>query len=455
MFRALRLVFLLFWIAGSAGLALAGPPDAWARDAAQEQGEHPRVVVASVQGVVNPVMLGYFERVIARASSERAAAVLIQLDTPGGLESSMRDIVQLIVNSDVPVIVHVYPAGGRAASAGLFILQAAHVAAMAPNTNVGSAHPVSLAPGGEGQSPQPDNEILGEKVTNDAVALIRNLAETRGRNVEWVESAVRESVNVGSTDALEMNIVDMVAPNAADVLAKSDGRIVEVNGESVTLNLRDARLLPSEMTLLEQIGHAISDPNIAYILLSIGVYGLIYELANPGAVFPGAIGVVSILFAFFALGTLPVNYVALALLLFGFALLIAEVFITPGIGALAVGGVISVLMGSLLLFNTPMMAGGVSLWLVLTVVVLTAVFFLVVVAAAVRAMRRRSTTGAEALIGRLGRAKSDLSPEGVVTLDGELWQARAVSTDVIASDSTVRVVAQENLKLRVEGTEER
>ena len=451
MFRALRLVFLLFWIAGSAGLAIAGPPEA----SAQEDGERSTVLVARVSGVVNPVMLGYFERVIARASSERAAAVLIQLDTPGGLESSMRDIVQLIVNSDVPVIVHVYPAGGRAASAGLFILQAAHVAAMAPNTNVGSAHPVSLAPGGEGQSPQPDNEILSEKVTNDAVALIRNLAETRGRNVEWVESAVRESVNVGSTDALEMNIVDMVAPNAADVLAKSDGRIVEVNGESVTLNLRDARLLSSEMTLLEQIGHAISDPNIAYILLSIGVYGLIYELANPGAVFPGAIGVVSILFAFFALGTLPVNYVALALLLFGFALLIAEVFITPGIGAMAVGGVISVLMGSLLLFNTPMMAGGVSLWLVLTVVVVTAVFFLVVVAAAVRAMRRRSTTGAEALIGRLGRAKSDLSPEGVVTLDGELWRARAVSTDVIASDSTVRVVAREDLKLRVEGTEER
>ena len=451
MFRALRLVFLLFWIAGSAGLAIAGPPEA----SAQEDGERSTVLVASVQGVVNPVMLGYFERVIARASSERAAAVLIQLDTPGGLESSMRDIVQLIINSDVPVIVHVYPAGGRAASAGLFILQAAHVAAMAPNTNVGSAHPVSLAPGGEGQSPQPDNGILSEKVTNDAVALIRNLAETRGRNVEWVESAVRESVNVGSTDALEMNIVDIVAPNAADVLAKSDGRIVEVNGESVTLNLRDARLLSSEMTLLEQIGHAISDPNIAYILLSIGVYGLIYELANPGAVFPGAIGVVSILFAFFALGTLPVNYVALALLLFGFALLIAEVFITPGIGAMAVGGVISVLMGSLLLFNTPMMAGGVSLWLILTVVVVTAVFFLVVVAAAVRAMRRRSTTGAEALIGRLGRAKSDLSPEGVVILDGELWRARAVSTDVIASDSTVRVVAREDLKLRVEGTEER
>ncbi len=451
MFRALRLGFLLFWIAGSAGLAIAGPPEA----SAQEDGERSTVLVASVQGVVNPVMLGYFERVIARASSERAAAVLIQLDTPGGLESSMRDIVQLIVNSEVPVIVHVYPAGGRAASAGLFILQAAHVAAMAPNTNVGSAHPVSLAPGGEGQSPQPNNEILSEKVTNDAVALIRNLAETRGRNVEWVERAVRESVNVGSTDALEMNIVDFVAPNAADVLAKSDGRIVEVNGESVTLNLRDARLLSSEMTLLERIGHAISDPNIAYILLSIGVYGLIYELANPGAVFPGAIGVVSILFAFFALGTLPVNYVALALLLFGFALLIAEVFITPGIGAMAVGGVISVLMGSLLLFNTPMMAGGVSLWLVLTVVAVTAVFFLVVVAAAVRAMRRRSTTGAEALIGRLGRAKSDLSPEGVVTLDGELWRARAVSTDVIASDSTVRVVALEDLKLRVEGTEER
>ena len=451
MLRALRLGFLLLWIAGSAGLAIAGPPEA----SAQDDGERSTVLVARVSGVVNPVMLGYFQRVIDRAGSERASAVLIQLDTPGGLETSMRDIVQLIVNSEVPVIVHVYPAGGRAASAGLFILQAAHVAAMAPNTNVGSAHPVSLAPGGEGQSPQPDNGILSEKITNDAVALIRNLAETRGRNVDWVESAVRESVNVGSTDALEMNIVDIVAPDAEDVLAQADGRTVEVNGESVTLNLRGAQTVSFEMTLLERIGHAISDPNIAYILLTIGVYGLIYELANPGSIFPGAVGVVSILFALFALGTLPVNFVALGLLIFGFALLIAEVFLTPGVGALAVGGILSVLVGSLLLFNTPMMAGGVSLWLIIAVVLLTAGFFLVVVAAAVRAMRRRSTTGAEALIGRLGTAKSDLAPEGVVTLDGELWRAQAVSTEVIASNSTVRVVAQEDLKLRVEATEER
>ena len=451
MLRALRLGFLLLWIAYSAGLAIAGPPEA----SAQDDGERSTVLVARVSGVVNPVMLGYFQRVIDRAGSERASAVLIQLDTPGGLETSMRDIVQLIVNSEVPVIVHVYPAGGRAASAGLFILQAAHVAAMAPNTNVGSAHPVNLAPAGEGQSPIPDNPILSEKITNDAVALIRNLAETRGRNVDWVESAVRESVNVGSTDALEMNIVDIVAPDAEDVLAQADGRTVEVNGESVTLNLRGAQTVSFEMTLLERIGHAISDPNIAYILLTIGVYGLIYELANPGSIFPGAVGVVSILFALFALGTLPVNFVALGLLIFGFALLIAEVFLTPGVGALAVGGILSVLVGSLLLFNTPMMAGGVSLWLIIAVVLLTAGFFLVVVAAAVRAMRRRSTTGAEALIGRLGTAKSDLAPEGVVTLDGELWRAQAVSTEVIASNSTVRVVAQEDLKLRVEATEER
>ena len=451
MFRALRLGFLLFWIAGSAGLAIAGTPDA----SAQDEGERSSVLVARVSGVVNPVMLGYFDRVITRANSERATAVLIQLDTPGGLESSMRDIVQLIVNSEVPVIVHVYPAGGRAASAGLFILQAAHVAAMAPNTNVGSAHPVNLAPAGQSPLPQAGGDVLNQKVTNDAVALIRNLAETRGRNVDWVESAVRESVNVGSLDALELNIVDFVAADVDDVLAQADGRTVEVNGESVNLSLRGAETVPFEMTLLERIGHAISDPNIAYILLTIGVYGLIYELANPGSIFPGAVGVVSILFALFALGTLPVNFVALGLLIFGFALLIAEVFLTPGVGALAIGGIFAVLVGSLLLFNTPMMAGGVSPWLVLAVVVATAVFFLIVVAAAVRAMRRQSTTGAEGLIGRLGTAKSDLSPEGVVTLDGELWQARSVSTDVIASDSTVRVVAQDDLKLRVERTEER
>ena len=451
MLRALRLGFVLIWIAGSAGLAFAGQPQA----SAQEDGERSPVLVAQVSGVVNPVMLGYFERVIVRADSERANAVLIQLDTPGGLESSMREIVQLIVNSDVPVIVHVYPAGGRAASAGLFILQAAHVAAMAPNTNVGSAHPVNLAPSGQSPLPEPAGDVLSQKVTNDAVALIRNLAETRGRNVDWVENAVRESVNVGSTDALELNIVDIVASDVDDVLAQADGRTVEVNGESVTLTLRAAQPVSFEMTLLERLAHAISDPSIAYILLTIGVYGLIYELANPGSIFPGAVGVVSILFALFALGTLPVNYVALGLLILGFALLAAEVFLTPGVGALAVGGIIAVLVGSLLLFNTPMMAGGVSIWLVLTVVVMTAAFFLVVVTAAVRAMRKRSSMGAQALIGRLGVAKSDLAPEGVVTLDGEIWRARAVSTEVIASDSTVRVVDQEDLNLRVEHIDER
>ncbi len=451
MLRALRLGFLLIWIVCAAGVVLAGQPQA----SAQEDGERSPVLVAQVSGVVNPVMLGYFERVIARADSERATAVLIQLDTPGGLESSMREIVQLIVNSDVPVIVHVYPAGGRAASAGLFILQAAHIAAMAPNTNVGSAHPVNLAPSGQSPLPEPAGDVLSQKVTNDAVALIRNLAETRGRNVDWVENAVRESVNVGSTDALELNIVDIVAADVDDVLAQADGRTVEVNGESVTLNLRAAQPASFEMTLLERLAHAISDPSIAYILLTIGVYGLIYELANPGSIFPGAVGVVSILFALFALGTLPVNYVALGLLILGFALLAAEVFLTPGVGALAVGGIIAVLVGSLLLFNTPMMAGGVSIWLVLAVVVMTAAFFLVVVTAAVRAMRKRSTMGAQALIGRLGIAKSDLAPEGVVTLDGEIWRARAVSTEVIASDSTVRVVDQEDLKLRVEHIDER
>lgn len=451
MLRALRLGFLLLWVACSAGLVIAGPPEA----SAQDDSERSTVLVARVSGVVNPVMLGYFERVIDRANNERADAVLIQLDTPGGLESSMREIVQLIVNSDVPVIVQVYPAGGRAASAGLFILQAAHVAAMAPNTNVGSAHPVNLSPGGQSPLPEAAGDVLSQKVTNDAVALVRNLAETRGRNVDWVESAVRESVNVGSTDALEINIVDIVAADVDDVLAQADGRTVEVNGESVTLDLRAAQTVSFEMTLLERLAHAISDPSIAYILLTIGVYGLIYELANPGSIFPGAVGVVSILFALFALGTLPVNYVALGLLILGFALLSAEVFLMPGVGALAVGGIIAVLVGSLLLFNTPMMAGGVSIWLVLAVVVMTAAFFLVVVTAAVQAMRKRSTMGAQALIGRLGIAKSDLAPEGVVTLDGEIWRARAVSTEVIASDSTVRVVDQEDLKLRVERIDER
>ena len=398
------------------------------------------VVVLEVRGPITPTVVGYLDRGIAEAERRGANAVMIQLDTPGGLDDSTRKIMQRIIASKVPVVVYVYPSGGRAASAGLFITQAAHVAAMAPDTNIGSAHPVQL--GGGQQAP---DKTMTEKIENDAVAILKSVTTTRGRNAEWVEQAVRQSVNVSAREALELRVVDVVADSPSALLAQIDGRQTAAG----TLQTRDARLEPFEMTLPEQIIQAISDPTIAYLLLTVGMYGIIYELANPGTWVPGVIGVTALLVALYALGTLPVNWAAVALIALAFALFVADILVASSHGGLSAAGAIVLLLGSLFLFS----GGGpelqVSPWVIAGVVLATTGFFFFIVGAVYRSLRGRPATGGEAMVGQLATVSHDLAPTGQVELLGELWRAELVEGGPVPVGQRVQVVALEGLTLKV------
>ncbi len=404
------------------------------------------VLVAPVRGIINPVVAGYVDRVITQAEQVNATAVVLELDTPGGLDSAMRDIIKRILASRVPVVVYVYPPGGRAGSAGVYITYAAHLAAMSPNTNIGSAHPVAI--GDQGQQQLSDE--MKEKITNDAVAFIRSLAERRGRNVEWAERAVRQSINATEQEALREGVIDLVAPETASLLSAVDGAEVETASGRVVLRTRGAMVQRVEMNAVEAFLHAIADPNIAFILISIGSLGIIYELSNPGAVLPGVVGGICLLLGLFALGMLPVNFAGLALIAFAFILFLADL-LTPTHGVLTVGGAIALVLGAMILFNTPEAEPwlGVSLQLILAVAIFISGFFLFAVAAMARAQRRKPATGREALLGSVGEARTRLEPYGMVHVDGELWTARA-KNGPISEGERVQVVGMEGLRLVVD-----
>ncbi|MCK5434792.1 MAG: nodulation protein NfeD, partial [Dehalococcoidales bacterium] len=325
----------------------------------ETQAASSRIDVLHATGVINPVLADYIERGIEQAEENDVIAVIIQMDTPGGLDTSMRDIVKDIVNARVPVVVYVSPSGARAASAGVFITMAAHVAVMASNTAIGAAHPVSIgAEGEEGMS-----ETMEEKVVNDAAAYIRSIAEAHGRNMEWAERAVRESVSATEQEALELNVIDMVAPDLDSLVAQLDGRqVIMLGGNVVTLHTQEATINHINMNAMEDFLYAISDPNIALILLSLATLGITAEIFNPGLIFPGVLGAISGLLAFYSLGMLPVNYAGVLLVVLAFALFIAEVFTTT-FGLFTAGGITSLVIGSLILFK-----GGplfqVSPWLI-------------------------------------------------------------------------------------------
>ena len=400
------------------------------------------VYVGRVDGVINPVMASYVQRVIGDAEQAGASAVILEMDTPGGLMDSMRDITGRILNAKVPVVVYVYPSGARAASAGVFITMSAHVAAMAPNTNIGSAHPVDSS----GQQMDP---TMTEKVVNDAVAQITEMAQRRGRNVGWAEKAVRESVNATSSDALDLKVVDLLADDEPALLKALDGRQVLMrDGRTLTLATNNATLEREDMNAAESFLHAISDPTIAYILLTLGVNALIFELASPGAILPGVAGVILILLAFFALGTLPINLTGVLLVLAGFAMLLGEVLIAPGHGVLAAGGIIALVLGSLVLMqaSTPFLA--VSPYAVAAVVLATTAFFFIAIRGVVRSRHRHVTTGNEGLRGAIGQARTALDPRGMVFVQGELWEAVA-EPGPIAAGQRIEVVDVAGLKLVV------
>lgn len=396
------------------------------------------IIAIKTEGVVNPVMAEYILKNIDEAEKEKAEALVIELDTPGGLDTSMRSIVKRITASEVPVIVYVSPGGARAASAGVFITLSAHIAAMAPGTNMGAAHPVGVG--------DKMDKTMSEKATNDAAAYIRSIAEKRGRNPEWAEKAVRESVSITETEALKLKVIDIISPDLKTLLESVDNKKVETSSGKHILKTKDIKIVHKEMSVRHKILDFISDPNVAYLLMLLGFYGIFFEMTNPGAIFPGVFGAIALILAFYSFQTLPVNYAGLLLIILAIIMFILEIKITS-FGVLTIGGIISMLIGSLMLFESPLPFFKLSLKVVLPGVILTALFFFLTIRLALKAYRRKPTTGAEGLVGLEGKAKTDIHKEGMVFVHGELW--KAWSDEPVKSGERVIVEKVEHLKLKV------
>ncbi|MBN2366502.1 MAG: nodulation protein NfeD [Calditrichaeota bacterium] len=400
-----------------------------------------KVFILEYEGVINPVAMDIIRSAIERADEEGGECLIIQMDTPGGLMKSMQQIVKDILAAPIPVVVYVAPGGSRAGSAGVFITYAAHVAAMAPGTNIGAAHPVNLQAGAD------TSDTMMDKVTNDAVAFIRSIAEKRGRNEAWAEDAVRESASIPASEALELNVIDVIAPETDSLIAWLDGRDYEVLDGRRTLNTANARKVRIEISWRLKLLNVISDPNIAYILLLIGIYGIFFELYNPGAILPGVAGAISLILAFYALHTLPVNYAGLLLILLAIILFVAEIKI-PSYGLLTVGGIISLVMGSIMLFKDSLPFIQISWKVIVFATVITTLFFVFALGLAFRAQRRKPVTGREGIVGEMGEAVADFSRgRGQVAVHGEIWDAK--SDEKIKKGDAVKVESIENLKIMV------
>jgi membrane-bound serine protease (ClpP class) len=402
--------------------------------------QHDRPVMAiTVNGVINPVSAEFIGKSIMKAQERSAECLIIELDTPGGLDTSMRSIVKDITGSSVPVVVYVSPSGSRAASAGVFIMLSAHIAAMAPGTNIGAAHPVGVG--------EQMDKTMSEKATNDAAAYIKSLAESRGRNARWAEDAVRKSISATETEALKENIIDIVTKDMSSLLAEIDGNKVRTTAGEKILRTKNMPVVREEPGLRHKILNFISDPNVAYILMLLGFYGLFFELTNPGALFPGVLGSICLILAFFAFQTLPVNFAGILLIILAVILFVLEVKIVSH-GVLAIGGIISMIIGSLMLFESPAPFMKLSLAIILPAVLVTALFFTVTLKLAVTAFRRKPVTGTEGLTGEEGVAYTDISRDGgMVLLHGERWSA--YSDDQLAKGEQVVVDSVAGLKIKV------
>jgi len=400
------------------------------------------VVLLKLDGAINPASATFIERSIEHAADKNAECLIIEMNTPGGLLESTRNIVSAILESKIPIVVYVAPAGAHAGSAGAFITMAAHIAAMAPGTNIGAAHPVDM----QGKM----DSVMGEKVTNDAAAFIRTIAEKRNRNLRWAEDAVRKSQAITETEALDTNVIDLIAKNVDDLLHQLDGKQIETVRGMVTLHTNGARIEQLEMGWAEKMLDTLSDPNISYILFMLGIYGLMFELYNPGSIFPGIVGVISLVLAFYTMHTLPINYAGLALIIFGIILFLLEIKIVSH-GLLAVGGAVSLFLGSIMLIRTSSVLEFVEIsWFVIVAsVAITTFFFVFLLGLGLKVQRNKPTTGKEGIIGEIGETLSLLNPEGTVHVQGELWQAESVRGK-IAKGERVRVIEIQNLKLRVE-----
>jgi membrane-bound serine protease (ClpP class) len=401
-----------------------------------------KVIAIKIDGTINPASSGYIERGIELAEKENATCLVISLNTPGGLLKSTRVIVENMMKSSVPVVVYVSPSGAHAGSAGVFITLAANIAAMAPGTNIGAAHPVSMQSGGD--------STMNEKSTNDAVAFVRTIAEKRARNGQWAENAVRKSYSITETEALDLKVIDLIASGVPDLLKQINGRTVEVTGGTKTITTSAASVENVEMSFVEKLLNILSDPNLAYILMMIGFYGLLFELYSPGAIFPGIVGVIALILAFYSLHTLPINYAGLALIIFGIVLFLLEIKIISH-GLLAIGGTVALLLGSMMLIRKiPNMEFlRISWGVIIPTVVVTVLFFLFVIGAGLRAQRAKPITGVEGLKDETGLALETLNPTGTVLVHGEIWNADAIE-GIIEKGKRVRVISIDNLRLKVE-----
>ncbi|MCX5805131.1 MAG: nodulation protein NfeD [Proteobacteria bacterium] len=392
-----------------------------------------------IQGAINPPVAGFIAESVAKAEKEGGESLIILLDTPGGLDTSMRDIIKNIMDASIPVIVYVYPSGARAASAGCIILLASHIAAMAPGTNVGAAHPVTIG------KDKVDKDMM-KKVVKDAEAYVRSIADKRGRNVEWSAKAVSQSASITAKDALEKNVIDIVAQNLDDLLKQADGKTVETKKGKVTLKLKGKNKVEIDMPFKYKFLSYLSDPNVAYLLMMLGIYGILFEIYSPGAIFPGVVGGISIILALYAFQTIPITFAGVFLIILGIVFFIMELKIISH-GLLGVAGIISIVIGSVMLVDLPESTLSISWKSILTVAILSGIFFFGVLSYAVRAQLLKVKTGGEGLLGEFGIAKTDVFKEGKVFLHGELWNAK--SEELIAQGEQVIVTNIEGLLLIV------
>jgi membrane-bound serine protease (ClpP class) len=453
--RTMRVAYLGSLILGSLLLVLGGLVEPVAYAAPQQQaGGH--VDVAAFKLPITPISAQYYDRILQAAQDDGATALVIELDTPGGLVDSMQEMVQRTLASRVPVVAYVSPQGAMSASAGVFIVYAAHIAAMAPNTTIGSSE-VLLGEGqgqsGDSSTPESgDTAALRRKVTNLLVSQIRTLADQRKRNADFGEKAVRESANLHAQAALDQHVIDVIANDVNDLLARIDGRQVDAAGEKVTLKTKGLPTRDLSLTLIEEILLVLTNPSVAFILISLGTLGITWEFINPGAVFPGVIGAIMLLVGLMALGTLPINAAGLIFLILAFVLFIADVFM-PTHGILTAGGIASLILGGILLVNTNAAPGlpGVSPYTIAGVAVGLGGFFFFAVYKVYKARQARPTTGREGLIGDIAETRTDLAPTGMVFVDGELWNATSLDGS-IPSGQRVEVVAADGLQLKVKRT---